>query len=122
MPKCTFRERPGDQELCTTLPEPGKDLCPRHEFLTALKAQQKDSREQAKPSSATAPPRTRADLVKRGFVFLNPGECSGCGQKLHWFRTPNGKPAPYNVMANDTAKAISHFATCTRSNDFRRSA
>jgi hypothetical protein len=42
------------------------------------------------------------------------GECRGCSAIIWWVTTKTGRAAPYN------ADGTSHFATCPKSDEFRR--
>lgn len=120
MPKCQWRDRPGDPELCNTLPSSGKLLCPRHEFLAEIKNQQHIAKETGKATPGSRVPRNRAELLARGYHFKAKGNCRGCNQQIEFYATPTGKTAPYNQMPLDTSPAVSHFATCSRANQFRK--
>jgi hypothetical protein len=45
---------------------------------------------------------------------LAPARCKGCGAKIYWLETVNGKKMPTNP------DGITHFATCARAAEFRR--
>lgn len=60
---------------------------------------------------ATKPPEERIkDLVK---AVGQEGQCRGCGRKIWWIVTKNGKKAPY------TDEGLNHFADCPKANEFR---
>lgn len=120
MPKCTWRDRPGDNELCSVMASPGHSMCPRHEFLAELATQKKVSKELEKANTPSNKPRNRAELLARGYHFKGQGHCRGCNQLIEWYDTPAGRNAPYNLMPHDDSPAVCHFATCTRANHFRR--
>ncbi len=127
MPKCTHRDRPSDEALCTVMADPGKSLCPRHQFMAELKDQQRNAKEAGKHEALAAGlgaklPQTRGLLLQRGYHFTGTNSCRGCGQMVEWYHTPSGKNAPFDRMPHDDSPAVSHFATCTRANYFRRSA
>lgn len=57
-------------------------------------------------------------------------QCSGCGALIVWFRTASGKRMPVNAETTkptdaehqlDLKRHTSHFATCSKANEFRRS-
>ena len=126
MPKCTYRERPSDAEMCNTLAEAGKSMCPRHSFMDELRKQKKDAKEanraEAMQLGVAGAPRSRIALLKAGYLFTGTNECAGCGLRIEWWKTPAQRNAPFNPMPHEDAPAVSHFATCTRANSFRRSA
>lgn len=122
MPKCTWRNRPGDPEECRVIASVGASMCPRHEFMTELAKQKQLSKEQAKANGASGSLRNRGELIRRGYLAKGYGSCKGCNQQVEWFATPKGHNAPYNLMLHDNSPAVCHFATCTRANSFRRSA
>jgi len=56
------------------------------------------------------------------------GECRGCGQPVKWLKTIRGKNIPVDPDTIDDHGAtvfdpyqgmVSHFATCTKADDFR---
>ena len=57
-------------------------------------------------------PTTLNEMKQRGYVWLNDSECKGCGEKIMWFRTPNGKKIPMNPMTGGDSEAVAHWATC----------
>ena len=120
MPKCQWRDRPGDALSCNTLPDAGQELCPRHVFLAELKTQRRVAKESAQGRQGSQLPRTRAELAARGYHFKGQGNCRGCNQQIEWYDTPNGRNAPFNQMPLDTSPAVSHFGTCSRANQFRK--
>ena len=65
-------------------------------------------------------PTTLNEMKQRGYVWLNDSECKGCGEKIMWFRTPNGKKIPMNPMTGGDSEAVAHWATCTESDSFRK--
>ena len=125
MPKCQWREKPGLEPVCAVLPDAGAEMCPRHAFLDAQRKQGAANKEAAKQAVAglglKGPgPRTRAELLQRGYVFTGSGACRGCGAAIEWYRTPNLRTAPYNQMPHDASFAVSHYATCKQAQHFRR--
>ena len=55
--------------------------------------------------------------------------CTGCGRKIEWARTPNGKSVPLERLKSVTVGPdgvtrpagevlVSHFLTCPRADDF----
>lgn len=59
-------------------------------------------------------------LKAAGYVFDNDAECRGCGDPVMWFKTPNGKSIPMNVMQRGSDPAVTHFSTCTEADSFRK--
>lgn len=105
---------------CGLLAQAGRIYCPRHTFLHNIAAQQEREKELAKPTRVTALPKTRADLLAQGYEHVNNSVCSGCHARVEWWKTPKDKRAPYDPMPEMDSPAVSHFATCKRSSDFRR--
>lgn len=64
-------------------------------------------------------PQTRDELIARGYKFSNHARCSGCNEEIEWFETPRGKKMPFDLMADGTSKAVTHFTTCTEKDLFR---
>ncbi len=125
MPKCQWRERPGDDALCTTLADEGREMCPRHEFLYGIRKQQRELKHAAHTQAREAGvagrlPQNRKGLVPKGYQFTGTGECAGCGRGVEWWKTPIGRKAPFDRMMHDDATAVIHFATCPKAQHFRR--
>lgn len=124
MPKCTWRDKPGADESCGLLADAAGKLCPRHAFLDKLRQDAALEKERAalvkRNLHQTGWPKSKQELIERGYQLTGSGECSGCGKHIEWWRTPNGRPAPYDPMPQLTSAANSHFATCTRANTFRK--
>jgi uncharacterized Zn finger protein (UPF0148 family) len=124
--KCKWREKPGSEENCGLFADEGSDMCPRHTYLTKVKADQKLEKERQALLKGKAlkqvRPNTREDLLKQGYQVTGNGDCRSCGMPIQWFRTPSGKPAPYDPMPTLQSPARSHFATCTRALEHRRHA
>jgi hypothetical protein len=64
-------------------------------------------------------PTTRREMKTAGYEYLHAKICP-CGAKIEMWQTPLGKTTPMNVMQDDDAQAVSHFATCPRVTDFRK--
>ena len=60
-------------------------------------------------------PKTEEELVKAGYLYDNTGKCSGCGQIIEWWITPNQKRMPM-----DPGIMESHFSTCPKADKFRK--
>lgn len=64
-------------------------------------------------------PPTRRLLKEAGYDFLSTKICP-CGATMELWHTPMDKVMPMNPMADDDAKAESHFSTCPMAKQFRR--
>lgn len=65
-------------------------------------------------------PKDSNELKAAGWEFDNDAVCRGCGEDIEWWRTPAKKPMPFNPMKSGTDKAITHFATCSEADSFRK--
>ena len=65
-------------------------------------------------------PKTRAEMEERGFIRAAFTRCQGCGAPMEFWRTPSGKNQPMDVMPDPESKAISHFVTCPKAQQFRK--
>ena len=112
--------------MCKVLPALGKDMCPRHEFLSKANADlQLEKQRKALLGRNYHGPRanTRRELIAAGYQYIGNDTCA-CGEPLEWWRTPNQKKAPFDPMATVDSAARSHFAKCNRAFEsfLRRSA
>lgn len=112
--------------ICGLAAEEGSDLCPRHKFMRDQKAQADTEKERQAHLNRNVHhtgqglPRTRHELLARGYQYIGNKECGGCGKPIELWRTPNQKTSPYDPMPQIDSHATSHFATCTRASSFRR--
>lgn len=53
-------------------------------------------------------------LEKSFDALFGSGKCKGCGEKIWWVFTKNGKRSPIR------ADGVSHFADCPKAGTFRR--
>jgi hypothetical protein len=63
-------------------------------------------------------PETTTELVASGYKFDNDANCRGCGERIEWWVTPNGKKLPMDVDADGNAEA--HWSNCPNAKDFRK--
>ena len=125
MAHCKWRDKPGALELCDKVTSADSDFCPKHQFLDKQRQQQAEAkhRRAVLEGKVTTPmPRTRRELIQYGYQFCDSDTCRGCGQHIEFWRTPNGKRAPYDPTGHVDAPAVSHFATCPDAKQFRRHA
>ena len=110
--------------LCGLVPQQGSVYCPRHTFLhniSAAAARDKEyARQEERRSTTSGLPRTRAQLIERGYQFTGNKECYACGKPIEWWKTPASRPSPWDPMPEIDSHAVSHFATCERTERFRR--
>ena len=116
---CQYRQRPSDALTCALLPEVGRDMCPRHAMMAAFKQQKKDQEDAAKAGFGRVP-KSRSEMAPLDYRFAGSGQCKHCAAHIEWWKTPAGKNAPYNPMPELNSAAVSHFATCPRAAEFRR--
>ena len=108
-------------EVCTTMPDAGEELCPRHKFLSEQTVQAKGKKAATKAAAlGRALPNTRRALITLGYGFRGNAPCRDCREPMEWWKTPMGKMAPYNSMPEEDSPAISHFATCVHAQNFRK--
>ena len=107
---------------CGLVPETGSEHCPRHKFLVAIEAEERRDKELAKreKNGGLGLPKTRQEMLRRGYEFRGSRSCSGCSKHIEMWLTPNAKLAPYDPMPEATSHSTSHFATCVRKVAFRR--
>ena len=122
--KCTYRDKPGGPETCQLLTQDGSKYCPRHTFLHNVAAEKKRDKELAMRDGKRGLPADRAEMLRRGYVYTGNRACteSTCKKPIEWWRTPNGKMAPYDPMPDEASHSRSHYASCTRAASFRRTA
>lgn len=67
-------------------------------------------------------PKTKAELVKAGYIFNKPGTCTGrrCKAAIEWWITPTGKDMPMDPMPKDDSEATPHWGTCPDRVNFKR--
>lgn len=65
-------------------------------------------------------PKTLDEMKRAGYTFQNCATCGGCGQDIEWWITPLGKKIPMDPMNRGVSQAVSHFATCTEAERFRK--
>lgn len=65
-------------------------------------------------------PKNRVFMVAAGYKPLPSGNCRGCNHVIEFWQTPAGKQIPMNPMENDDTPAITHFATCSKAAEFRK--
>ena len=65
-------------------------------------------------------PATQAEMFAKGYARANYSRCSGCKAAIEWWRTPKGIRIPMDPMAMPSSPAVSHFATCTKVEQFRK--
>ena len=65
-------------------------------------------------------PYNYSEMKTQGYAFLSMDSCRGCGRAIEFWRTPAGKSIPMDPMDQPDSPAISHFATCTKASQFRR--
>jgi hypothetical protein len=65
-------------------------------------------------------PATRREMIETGYKYLANKMCP-CGARMELWSTPKNQTLPMNPMEKDEDKAESHFATCPRAAQFRRS-
>ena len=112
--------------ICGMAAEEGSDLCPRHKFLRGMEVEKQTEKdrqahlERSVKHSGHGLPKTRAELLARGYQYIGNRECTGCGAAIELWRTPNQRTAPYDPMPQIDSHATSHFATCTKASQFRR--
>lgn len=64
-------------------------------------------------------PATRRELKLSGYDYLGTKTCP-CGATMELWHTPRDQTMPMNPMADDDSPAESHWATCTKAQQFRR--
>lgn len=112
--------------ICGLEAEGGSDLCPRHKYLRELELERTTEKERQAhldrnvKHAGQGLPKTRHELLARGYQFLGNRDCTGCGRPIELWRTPNQHTAPYDPMPQIDSHATSHFATCSRASQFRR--
>jgi hypothetical protein len=57
-------------------------------------------------------PVTRDGLVAGGYRFENHARCKSCGQEIEWWRTPNERKMPVNLMQDGHSEVKVHFEDC----------
>ena len=63
-------------------------------------------------------PATRGELTAAGYEFVYTRPCKRCQRALEFWRTPENKYAPLEVLEGN--KLQSHFSTCPFADEFRR--
>ena len=66
-------------------------------------------------------PKTYSELRRAGYSFSSHGTCSGCQAPIEWWNTPTKSRIPMNPMPSGESEAVSHFATCPKAKDFKKS-
>lgn len=135
MKRVSFREKGGRvgkkwQRICGLEAKPGSKYCPRHDFLHTVQAEAQTAKDREAhlrrnvSHKGEGLPQTRAELIRRGYQYVGTKTCTAveCGKRIELWRTPNQATAPYNPMPDENSHAQSHYATCTRAAQFRRSA
>lgn len=125
MATCQWEGKTKSDRFCGLLAQENSRFCPRHTFLHNIAEQQRMEKELAAAEKkefegVSAMPKTRADLVAKGYRYQDSSECSGCHAHIEWWLTPNLKRAPFDVMVIESSAAVSHFATCPERQRFRR--
>src|SRR5215472_7311130 len=64
-------------------------------------------------------PETRRALKEAGYDFMTTKVCP-CGATMELWHTPKDQIMPMNPMADDDAKAESHWSTCPKAVQFRK--
>jgi hypothetical protein len=111
--------------VCGKACQDGSDLCPRHTFLATVNQHAQGHREHAQAQAKAAgvsgiQPNTRAGMIAKGYVFTGNSSCRNCGRPIEWWKTPNGRQAPFDPMPDAASFAKSHFASCPAAASFRR--
>jgi len=65
-------------------------------------------------------PKNRLAMANAGYKPLPSGNCRGCNQAIEFWQTPAGKQIPMNPMETEDSPAITHFATCSKAAEFRK--
>lgn len=67
-------------------------------------------------------PKTRDELVAAGYKFQEHSVCRGatCKKEIEWWRSPNDRPMPFDLMQNGDSPAVTHFTTCPDRDAFRK--
>jgi hypothetical protein len=66
-------------------------------------------------------PATRQAMQETGYKRECYARCKGCRQPIEWWHTPTGARIPMEWMGQDDSPAVSHWSTCPKAEDFRRS-
>jgi hypothetical protein len=66
-------------------------------------------------------PVTLRAMQEAGYKRQSYSRCKGCKQPMEWWTTPTGARIPMEPMPLDDSPAVSHWATCPKAADFRRS-
>jgi hypothetical protein len=124
--QCQWREHPGDDLFCHTMVQAGTEYCPRHGMMQAAREKKKVDKEWAKRVNRQAPAKvttnTRRGMIEAGYQYIGNNTCRSCDKPIEWWLTPNQRNAPYDPMPGEESVARSHFATCTRAMDHRKTA
>ena len=121
MPSCQWRDKPGLDPMCKTMPNPGEEMCPRHKLLDQARQSQQQEREREKllkREVVRRNPETRRGMLEQGYQFIGNDVCV-CGNALEWWRTPNQREAPYEPMKELESPSVSHYRYCKRAFDKR---
>jgi hypothetical protein len=65
-------------------------------------------------------PATMQAMIDAGYTRSLYTRCQGCGAVMEYWRTPTYKTIPMDPMTNPEDKAVSHFATCVKAEQFRK--
>lgn len=65
-------------------------------------------------------PTTRQALEDAGYKRSNYSRCQGCRVPIEWWITPSGARMPWDHMPYPESAAVSHWATCTTVDKFRK--
>lgn len=65
-------------------------------------------------------PKNRAEMLVQGYTPAGRDRCRSCNVSIEFWITPAKRRIPMNVMQDDGAMAVSHWATCKTPERFRR--
>ena len=122
--ECQHKNRPTDKYTsCKLLAQEGSQFCLRHTFLHNVREHDRVEREQANVEAKRLGvhgilPRSRAALIRDGYVYLGNDTCRECNKPIEWWKTPKLRHAPFNPMPHEEARAVTHFAMCFKATKF----
>ena len=64
-------------------------------------------------------PATKAEMIEEGYEWITDKVCP-CGETMELWKTPRQQVMPMNPMAELQSPAVSHWATCSKAEQFRR--
>jgi hypothetical protein len=57
-------------------------------------------------------PANAAELKRRGYTFLETGECDACHCPVEWWRTPKKRQIPLDAMLSPDSTPRNHWSGC----------